>query len=843
MKKTPSNAEIDQYRLPSCVTPSAYRLRLEPDLEAASFAGTVEIDLDVREATDTVVLNAIELELDAPELKATGSGTVAGSVVLDEALERATLRFEKALQQGSHVLSIGFRGRLNDLLRGFYRSTFTDAHGTTHTIATTQFESKDARRAFPCFDEPALKATFAVTLVVPAGLGAYSNSPVAFESTLPDGKREVVFKPTMKMSTYIVAFIVGPFESTRTVDVDGVPLAVVYPPGKGHLTDFALEIGAYALRFFSEYFDIPYPGDKMDLLAIPDFPLGAMENLGCVTCKESSLLVDPETASQLEIQRVAQVVAHELAHMWFGDLVTMQWWEGIWLNEAFATFIAELCCDSFRPTWRRWISFGIAKDTAMDIDALHTTRPIEYEVVSPNDAEGMFDTLTYEKGASVLRMLELYLGPEVFRDGMRRYLKEHAYANTVTSDLWAALEAVSRQPVGDMMDTWIRQGGHPVVSVEDGKIRQAPFSYAERTKDSAIGERWLVPVRSRPLHGLEVTRQLLGGEPEPLASPAPAIANAGGSGVYRTSYGPSEFAAITAALGTLDELERAVLVSDTWALVLAGRRQVRDLLTLARGLGNEAEVGTWTTLALACDYLWRAASSDDRPAVAAAVRGLFGPKLAHFGWDPSPDEDERTLTLRGLLVQTLGTIGEDADVRAQAIERFESGVVEGDLGPAVLATIGACNRPGDFDEALSRFKGAKDPQAQSRYRRSLAQFDDTALTLRCFDMCFDEFRLQDVPLQMVALLGNRTGGPAVWERLSSRWEEINAKLPPQTLHFLVISIVTFIQDRAFAGRVAAFHAAHPMESAQRQVDQRVERMLVGVDFAERVRPGLVTQLN
>ena len=394
------------------------------------------------------------------------------------------------------MLSVGFRGTLNDQLRGFYRSTFTDDAGATHTIATTQFESTDARRAFPCFDEPAFKATYTVTLVVPAGLSAYSNSPVAFETPLPDGRREVSFAPTMKMSTYLVAFVIGPFEQTRAIDVDGVPLAVVYPPGKGHLTDFALEIGAFSLRFFSDYFDIAYPGDKVDLVAIPDFAAGAMENLGCITFRETALLVDPATASQLEIQRVAQVVAHELAHMWFGDLVTMQWWEGIWLNEAFATFMEELCCDAFRPAWQRWVLFGIARDMALAIDSLHSTRPIEYEVVSPDDAEGMFDMLTYEKGGSVLRMLELYLGQDVFRDGIRHYLKDHAYANTVTTDLWNALEAVSGEPVAKTMDTWILQG-RPPRRHRRGRDDQ-PGAVQLHAEDARLGDRVLV-ARADPI--------------------------------------------------------------------------------------------------------------------------------------------------------------------------------------------------------------------------------------------------------------------------------------------------------------------------------------------------------
>ena len=278
------------------------------------------------------------------------------------------------------------------------------------------------------------------------------------ETALGGGLREVVFGTTMKMSTYLVAFVVGTFESTPPVDVDGVPLAVVFPEGKGHLTAFALDVGAFALRFFKEYFGVAYPGEKVDLVAIPDFAYGAMENLGCVTFREAELLVDAETASQDELVRIASVIAHELAHMWFGDLVTMAWWEGIWLNEAFATFMQYVCCNAYREDWKMWVRFSGEREIGLTIDALHTTRPIEFPVESPADAAAMVDPITYQKGGSVLKMLEQYLGPDVFRDGIRHYLAAHAYGNTVTRDLWASLEAVSGEPVGRIMDTWILQG-------------------------------------------------------------------------------------------------------------------------------------------------------------------------------------------------------------------------------------------------------------------------------------------------------------------------------------------------------------------------------------------------
>ncbi len=413
------------YRLPTSIRPRAYRLVLTPDLKAATFAGDVEIDLTVEEPTPSITLNAAELEITFAELNEgdadRGYALAPTDIALDPEEERATLTFAEPLMPGPATLHLAFTGILNDKLHGFYRSTFTDEAGVEHTIATTQMESTDARRAFPCWDEPELKATFEVTLVVDEGLAAYSNGSVAEESEEPGGKRRVRFAPTMVMSTYLVAFIVGPLEADRPRGRQRCPPPHRASPGKGILTPFAFDAGAHALNFFTDYFGIPYPADKLDHVAIPDFAFGAMENLGCVTFRETALLVDPAQAGPAGAQRVAEVICHETAHMWFGDLVTMKWWNGIWLNEAFATFMELLAVDAFRPEWQR---LGELRRRAArrpwPTDGLHDTRPVEFPVGRPEEAEGMFDVLTYQKGGSVLRMLEQYLGPDAVPPGHRR---------------------------------------------------------------------------------------------------------------------------------------------------------------------------------------------------------------------------------------------------------------------------------------------------------------------------------------------------------------------------------------------------------------------------------------
>ena len=347
------------FRLPRHAVPTRYELVLQPDLEAAVFSGTASIDLSVTEPTSELVLNAAELSISQASLTTADGDEVPATVTLDEKLERAHVTLSRQIEAGDHRLTMSFDGVLNDQLRGFYRSTYTDVTGVEQVIATTQFEAADARRAFPCWDEPDFKATFAITLVVPDHLLAVSNAQEVSRSPAGPGRVAVSFAETMKMSTYIVAFVVGPFEATDPVDVGGVPLRIVAPVGKGHLTDFALEASAACLRYLSDYYGIPYPGDKVDMIAIPDFAFGAMENLGAITYRETALLIDPATTGLTEQRRILDVIAHELAHMWFGDLVTMGWWEGIWLNEAFASFMEMKTTSSLRPEWNRWLSFAV----------------------------------------------------------------------------------------------------------------------------------------------------------------------------------------------------------------------------------------------------------------------------------------------------------------------------------------------------------------------------------------------------------------------------------------------------------------------------------------------------
>ena len=847
------------FRLTRTVDPQTYRMEIEPNIASATFSGTVAIDAVVLEPVTAVVLNAAELAISDVEIVGADGSSVGCSVTFDDDLEQVVFRPPSELRPGPCTISCRFTGTLNDKLRGFYRSTYAGPDGETQTIATTQFESVDARRCFPCFDEPDRKAVFDIALIVDPDVDAISNSPIVGVDEVGD-KRRIRFSPTMKMSTYLVAFVVGKLETTDTVDVDGVPLRVACTPGKRHLGEFALEVGAFALRFFTNYFNVPYPGEKVDLVAIPDFAAGAMENLGCITFRDTALLVDTSSAARAELERVADVIAHELAHMWFGDLVTMGWWEGIWLNEAFATFMEMLCVDAFRPSWDRWVGFAPSREAALAVDGVHSTRPIEYPVGPPKEAEGMFDLLTYEKGCGVLRMLEQHIGADVFRDGVRTYLKAHAYGNTVTNDLWNALEDASGAPVRDVMNTFILQGGHPLVSLHGDALSQQPFSFGPPPPgvESSIGDVWNVPIAVRALpaaggSGAPVRHLVLGPEPTRIdeAHQGLAVLNAGGWGVFRVGYENEHRLALAEHLPELTPLERANLLSDTWATTLAGLNGLREFIVLASRLGLEPDPAPWASVGSALILANRIALPEDEAAVHEAAAALLGPTYRNLGFDAASEEGDRTPSLRSLAINLMGTVGADAGVRNEAARRFDASPIGGGSGPAIpadiesatLAVVAQLVRPGDYDALLERYRSASTPQEEMRSLGALASFPDVDLCLRTFDLALTEVRTQNGFSVIAALLANRVGNQAVWTRITETWDIILERFPKNAPPRILDSLPALCADVDFARGAIAFLKDHPLASGPRRVAQSAERLNVNVAFAARERPGLADSLR
>ena len=843
------------YRLPATVVPKRYDLRLEPDLAAATFAGEAVITVEVETTVTEIVCNAAELAIQSAALTRDSTVPIHGSITLDEANERARFVFPAAIAPGEWKLTLRFTGTLNDRLHGFYRSTYKDAAGVSHTMAATQFEATDARRGFPCWDEPAFKAVFGVTLVVPEHLAAVSNCAVAREEALGDGRRAVHFADTIRMSTYLVAFVVGELEATDPVMVGSTPLRVWSVPGKKHLGRFALSAGAFSLAFFERYYGLPYPGDKVDLLAIPDFAAGAMENLGAITFRENALLVNEAAAAHAELERIADVVAHEVAHMWFGDLVTMSWWNGIWLNEAFATFMELMAVDAWKTEWRRWTTFGVSRSAAMHVDALEATRPIEFEVSNPQDCRAMFDLLTYEKGASVLRMLEQHLGPDVFREGVRLYLERHRYANAETTDLWKALGDASHQPIPAIMDGWIFKPGYPVVTVDvDGtglKLSQRRFQYLAGDTDS--GQRWHIPIvlRAAVKRGYVERRLLLDGDEATVALPTKAdwiVVNSGGHGFYRVRYAPSLLKKLAGAVAKIAPIERFNLLSDAFALVQAGLMPAVDHLDLTARFTAETDRNVWTTLSTSFAYVNRLIGDELRGGLAALVRHRLGEKVSLLGWEVQEGETELDRQLRGDLVRTIGTLGDDAEIQARAREvyaryREDEGSVEANVLPAVIAVVAAAGGEPEYTEFRERFKSARTPQEEQRYLYALAGFRSPELLSRTLEMTLNgEIRSQDAPYVIRGLLGSVYGRGLAWDFVKQNWQAM-ARQYPESAYTRMFEGIAGLVGVEWERDARAFFADNKIDLGGRTLAQYLEQLRVAVAFQEREAEPLAAYLS
>ncbi|HET6964338.1 MAG TPA: M1 family aminopeptidase [Acidimicrobiales bacterium] len=858
---------VDQtYRLPRQAVPRRYELELHPDLGAARFDGRVRIEVELLEPCQRLVLNALELDVHDARLDTAGGDGLSAEVSFDQPNQMVTLAFDRQVEPGLHHLSIRFTGILNDQLRGFYRSTFRDQDGQERVIATTQFEATDARRAFPCWDEPDFKAVFSVTLVVEEGLTGLSNAPLVSSRVRDDGRVEMRFADTMVMSTYLVAFVVGPYQLTEADVVDGIPVRVAAVPGKLALTGYAVQVARHALRFLSDYFGIPYPGGKLDHVAVPDFAFGAMENLGCVTYRESLLLAEPESAAQTELQRIATVVAHETAHMWFGDLVTMKWWDGIWLNEAFATFMELTTSDAFRPDWQVWTAFGAGKAAALSIDGLVATRPVEFPVGRPEEAEGMFDVLTYQKGGSVLKMLEQYLGAEVFRKGISHYLATHAYGNTQTSDLWDAIETVSGEPVRTIMGTWIHQGGYPTVYASLGDdpstvvLHQKRFLYSAGAADSAgagTEARWAVPVNLRASVGgtVQHERLLLEQEAGSYTFSGPVdwvVVNDGAWGFYRTRYSAELWQRLAAAgpESVLAPLERLQLVGDTWAAVVSGEAALEEWAAAASAVSADPDPDVWASLAGVLYVLDLIGDDEDREALRRFTLRLARPPWAAVGWDPRPGEDNRAATARARILTVLAEPGRDQEVIDEARRRVtahldapDHGVLAPDLIRAAAQIAVAEGGPEAWHQVLDAYRREEGPQDQLRYLHALAETPFEDLRIQTLElMLSQEVRSQDAPFVIAGVLSRRGAAVQSWRWVEDNWARIAERFPPTLLVRVLEATAAFVEPE-LAERVHAFCRETELAISAVRVQQILERMDVHVALAGRLRGHMAAALS
>ena len=852
----------DAVVLPSNVKPSKYRLTLQPDLNTFTFKGEQTVDIEIVEPTARIVLNAAELEISGVTLRRNGSETSTHSVSLDADTETVTLDFGRTLSHGRAQLEMEFTGILNDRLVGFYRSEYQDAEGQTRHLATTQFEATDARRAFPCWDEPAQKAVFDVTLIFDDAYQAVSNTPIVEESSPAPGLRSVRFGETPIMSTYLLAFVVGDLVSVEADAADGTRVGIWTTRGKENQAGFALDTSVKLLGYFNEYFGIPYPLPKLDHIAIPDFAAGAMENWGAVTYRETALLVDPENSSAGTRQRVAEVVAHEMAHMWFGDLVTMEWWDDLWLNESFASWMGTKAVDWLFPEWEMWTQFvNMDTNRALSLDGLKNSHPIEQEVKNPAEVSQLFDAISYSKGGSVIRMLENFLGPEVFQGGLYRYLKGHEYGNARTQDLWAALEEESGLPVTNIMDSWVKQTGYPVLQVQAARSEdevQVSLSQERFVYDRLLGEEepnpevWQVPVTVSASGASSASMVMEAKEAAvslPAASPANGWykVNADQTGFYRVNYTNEDWQRLAPAIRSLElpATDRLGIQNDAYALSRAGLLPITQFLELAGSYAGETDASVWSDLASNLrDIEQLIADESVRPAYQRFGRELFAPAARRAGWTPRPDDGHLDSLLRSTVLGQSGAYN-DPETLAQATDLFQRylsdpDAVHPDLRGVVFSLAAQAGDRATYDQLWELEERASLQEEKIRLLLAMSRFQDVNLLNDTLERSLSsKVRSQDTITVVAGVAANPAGRGPAWEFVKSNWAEFDRRYGGGGFALMrLVSIVNGFTTEEGMADVEKFFTDNPAPAAERTIRQALERMRLNIRWLEQNRPAL-----
>jgi aminopeptidase N/puromycin-sensitive aminopeptidase len=831
-------------RLPDTVRPDHYTLTLTPNLTAATFTGVESIDVTLAEPTDHITLNAVQIAFQSVTVSAEGKQQTA-TISEEKNKEQATFTFPNKLAAGKATLSIAYTGILNNELRGFYLSKTA-----RRNYAVTQFESTDARRAFPSFDEPAFKATYDVTLIVDKGDTAISNSPIESDTPGPTaGKHTLKFFTTPRMSTYLVAFLVGDFQCTSG-ESDGVQIRGCATPDKVALTPYSVEVAKYVLHYYNTYFGIPYPLKKLDLIALPDFEAGAMENFGAITYRETDMLLDPKNASVDAKREVALVIAHEMAHQWFGDLVTMKWWDNIWLNEGFATWMENKPVAAMHPEWNIDQMVASGEDQTLGLDAAPTTRAIRAKAETRDEIEEMFDGISYGKASDVLLTVENYLGPETFRKGVHAYLSAHLYSNATAEDFWNAQTATSHKPVDKIMESFVAQPGEPILTFGElagGKVSviQKRF-FLSPSIEPDPSQKWTIPVCFKS--GTDTQRcEVLKPVDSTLKTPTSGLffANAGGKGYYRTAYPPSVYATLVANIETgLAPTERISLIGDEWAQVRSNKAPVGSYLDLATALKSDPNAEVLSNAIGGVDAIYDrvAGTPEEKAALAAWIRSTFAPEYAKLG-TPSPGDSPNTIDLRAHLFELLGYYGKDRAVLAQARQITEMYLadpasVDPTLGQTALAVAARNGDAALFDQLQKIAETSTNPEIQEGSLRLLPEFEDPALVQRSLDYAAsDKVRNQDALIQFAIALQIDATRDTAWKYVKSHWSTVKTLLTPEMGSALVGSTGAFCSVEA-RDDVTAFFATHKVPAAERTLKHAIEHINGCIELRSLQQPNL-----
>ena len=726
-------------KLPKDVVPVQYAAHLVPDIAAATFLGSETIEIDVLKATSVIMLNVANIEIDAASLSGKG-GERKLTPIIDKEQQTLTFKLEAPLAPGRYQLALKFHGVIGREARGaFYLPYKVD--GVDKRVLATQMEPSDARRLLPLWDEPAFRANFKLTVDVPATFKAYSNMPVANQETLAGGLRRYSFGTTPKMPSYLLVLVAGELERT-TAKQDGVEIGVVTTAGKQAAAAYALASTKDLLRYFNKYFAQPYPLPKLDQIAIPGGFNGAMENWGGIVYNESALLYDPKTSPESVKQTSFGINAHEVAHQWFGNLVTMAWWDNLWLNEGFASWMATKAEEHFYPEWRSQLASLAEREGVMNLDARKSTHPIQTPVLTEEQAANAFDAITYTKGQSFLRMLEAYLGEEPFRKGMRAYMARHQYSNTTSADLWAALEKASGKPVEKLASDWTLQPGFPLVKVsqlcENGKRRVTLSQEQYRIDEPATESRlWNVPVKLGTVGG-KSSYTLLSTAHTTVVQPGcdgVLVADPDSVGYFRVQYDSATFDALAAQVTKLPDTTRLRLLSDTWSMAQSGRVKLDSYLKLVARYSDEPRLAIWDAITANYSNLDKLTEGEpEQTQVRRHLVALVTPKFKQIGWTEKPGESIEERQLRAKLASALANAG-DADAIAQGramLARYladPSSVSVSMLDFAILAGARQADAA-TYDKLEARILQTQNTEQRNRLARALTSATDPALAAR-----------------------------------------------------------------------------------------------------------------
>ncbi|CCF58309.1 hypothetical protein KAFR_0E01550 [Kazachstania africana CBS 2517] len=850
-----TQAAIDREVLPNNVTPLHYRLQVEPNFETFKFKGSVKIDLRVNDSqADSIKLNTVDIDVHSAKLDST---VAASEIKIDSESQIAEFVFPKGTF-ASHseevvTLDIDYTGELNDNMAGFYRAKYEDKKtGETKYMATTQMEPTDARRAFPCFDEPNLKATFDITLVSEPKLTHLSNMDVNLEE-IKDGKKFTTFNTTPKMSTYLVAFIVAELNYVENNDFR-IPVRVYATPGDEHLGKFSVDLTAKTLDFFEKTFNIKYPLPKMDNVAVHEFSAGAMENWGLVTYRVVDLLLDQENATLDRIQRVSEVVQHELAHQWFGNLVTMDWWEGLWLNEGFATWMSWYSCNEFKPEWKVWEQY--VADTlqhALGLDALRSSHPIEVPVKKADEINQIFDAISYSKGSSLLRMISKWLGEDVFIKGISNYLNKFKFGNAKTEDLWDALSEASGKDVTKVMSIWTKKVGFPVITVkeEGNKVTFIQNRYLSTNDVNANEDETLYPVflalkdksgmvdNSLVLNEREKTIELKDSEFFKI--------NGGQSGIYIASYSDKRWAKFGEQADYLSVEDRTGLVADAKALASSGYTSTKNFLNLISSWKNEKSFVVWEQMINSIGSLkatWLFESKETIDTINKFTQDLISTKLNELGWEIKSSDSFETQKLK---VALLGAASgaRHPEFEAMALKMFKEYTVEKNknaipalIKPIVFSSVANIGGAENYEKLFNIFKNPSSTDEKLSALRTLGRFKEQELLERTLGYLFDGTVLnQDIYIPMQGMRSNTEGVNALWQWTQDNWDELAKRLPPglSMLGSVVIIATSSFTSSEKIEEIQDFFSKRSVKGFDQSLAQSIDTIKSKAQWIERDR--------